>query len=415
MHRPAIIGCLVLSLVVLPASGGIPEEARFELDGVMYLYATGVLDTESIMLGMGADGAGGLPMRACAFVMMHPGTPNGRILVEARYDNVTPVQFSVENFVQPNGTLGYAYDTPVEHSGQPTVVADLVAIGNATMRSNGARYFDPVSAQFDPTLPQPPEPLAYLDADREAPKLLGSLYISSEGTRDNATRAILGEAAPNDIEMHLRVESRPEAPPRTRTHTFSSYGTPVPVGAPSEAFGAHHQFNNIKFGGNAHIEIATTATAPAGMNEFTFSVRDPASNEVLNVTLAPALLADDTATLDLPLTAFGIYGIQVSGKVALGGYTITVELQPPEEFELNMWWENVTFGAQAYDDYQSCRKDIVNPNKVYPAQSIVRRPDPPEMALKLIVVGVIAAVGLVTIGVKLLSDQIAGAAFRKSK
>lgn len=387
MGRAWLAG-LALLLALAPVAAKIPAEATFEMDAVTYLYATGVVGTGHMTLG--GDGSTELPLHACAFVMLHPGTPNGRVMVRGLYNNASTVDVFVEQFKLPDGKRGYSRDAVADVDGHETM-ADLALRGNASLRVNTDKYLDP-------------------STDNDT--LAGSAALLAAGVRDDLTGARL--AAPfedDDHELHIELTSLPGNPPTQAQYTFTSGG----VLPPTEAYGTAFAFENTKFGGRAAIQVSADANAPDGMNELRFVLMSPSGRVVSEASVAPALLAPDSATLEAPLDEFGPYMLLVSGKVALAGYSAQVTLEPPPDFRVHLWWENVTFGAQAYQDYTACAQDVGSPNEVIAVESITARPEPPQMNLKWVFAGVGAGVAVVVLGVKLVSDQISLSAFRKSK
>lgn len=389
MPRGGLVAFALVVLATVPAAADLPKDASFELDAVTYLYATGVLGSGSMAVGDAADGTGLLPYEACAFVMLHPGTPNGRVMVRGLYANVTGVEAYLDQFRLPTGRRGYSLDA-VTTIDSTAVASDLAILGNSTLRVGGDSYADPAT---------------------DNKTMVGRLALLSTGVRDDASGARLGEpTADPDSELHLELTSLPGLPTTRQEITFSSTIAP-----PTEAYGQMHTFSNSKFGGRVVLDIATSATAPAGMNELNFTLISPSGTRVAAVTLQPALLANDGATLEAPLAEFGQYLLLVTGKVAFGSYTVEATLEPPADFRLHLWWENVTFGRQAYDDYIACSDAVGSPNEVVSVESITGRPDPPRFRLGIVVAGVAAGFAVIVLAVKLVSDQVSLAAFRRSK
>jgi hypothetical protein len=331
--------------------------------------------------------------------MLHPGTPNGRIIVHALQAGSVPSTLYVDQFRLPDGRRGYSYDSTVTEDGL-TRLADVAVSGNATLRVASDRYYDPISSVGNETL------------DKEDPDMLGTVRLLAAGVRDDATGAILATDAPeDDAELHVHMRGNPDALPESIQETFASPG----IAPPTEAYGAAYSFTNLKFGGEATLAIETTAYAPPGMNELAFSVRDPTGFLIANVTVAPSLAQAGDATLTFPLALFGDYKIIVAGKVALAEYEMTLTMAPPPALDLHLWWENVTYGYQAYLDYRACLKSLRSPDAAISVDSIVDRPPPPQYKLLYVAYGAGGLVSAVAIVVKLASDQVSLAAFRKGK
>lgn len=394
--RPFVALTLVLLALASDALAAPPKHARFTLDDVDYLYIAGVNYTSTAVLEPAAAGAA-LPIASCAFVMLHPGTPNGRIIVHSLQAGGVPATAYIDQFRLPDGRRGYAYDSTVSEDGL-TRLADVAVDGNATLRVAADRYYDPVSSVGNATL------------DKEDPDMLGTLRLLTAGVRDDVTGAVLAGEEPDDAELHVHLRSNPDAVPETLVRTYGSGITP-----PTEAYGAAYSFTNLKFGGEATLAIETTAYAPAGMNALRFAVTDPTGLLVANVTLEPALLQGDEATLTFPLDLFGDYKIVAAGKVSLAQYSMTLTLAPPPALDLHLWWENVTYGYQAFLDYDACLANLKSPDAATVTESVIGRPPPPQYKLIYVAFGAGGLVGAVAIVVKLASDQASLTAFRKGK
>lgn len=394
--RPLLLAALLLVAMAWGAAAAPPKDAVFALDGVEYLYITGVNRTGQAVLDT-PDGEVPLGIESCAFVQLHPGTPNGRARIIGLQGQV-PLEMYIDQFRLANGTRGYSFDKPVTEDGQARV-ADAAASGNGTLRVLSDRYYDPVSSSGD------------ANVDREDPDLAATLNVLRDGVRDEAGAVVAGPGA-KDPELHVHFRSNPEAVPETITYSFQPASAVIP---PTEAYGATYVVPNLKLGGQATVALEASANAPDGMNTFVFTILSPSGHEIGNATLRPALLAGDSATLEFPLTEFGNYVVRVAGSVTLGSYTATVTLSPPPAFDLHMWWENVTYGRQAYLDYRACLDELESPNDIVATERIIGRPAPPKYAVALVGMGVVATAALVTTGIKLASDQVSLSAFRKSK
>lgn len=411
--RPVVSLTLVLLALATGALAAPPEDARFTLDEVEYLYITGVNFTETAVLEPAADASSRLPISSCAFVMLHPGTPNGRVVVKSLQAGGVPMELYIDQFRLPDGRRGYAYDSPVMEDGQARL-ADVAVAGNVTLRVGADKYYDPISSSGADLL------------DQDTPDMLGTMRLLTAGVRDDATGAILEGDNVDDAELHIHMRSNPDAEPQAIVRTFESPRTTPPPPAPpvqgpqspippTEAYGAAFPFRNLKFGGEATLEVTTRAQAPAGMNALRFSVQSPTGDLVANVTLEPALLQDDVATVRFPLALFGDYKLVVSGRVALATWSATLTMAPPPTLDLHLWWENVTYGYQAYLDYRACEDALQSPNKATAVDAIVGRPPPPQFKLIYVAFGAGGLVGAAAIVVKLASDQVSLTAFRKGK
>lgn len=395
MRAAATLTLLVL-LSATHAWAAPPDDAYFTLDGVEYAYITGVNGTSRTVLTTGA-GEVPLDLNICAFVQINPRTDNGVVRVLGLQGGLIPIDMRVDQFrLEDSGFRGFAYDRTVNEDGSE-VLADIHIRGNGTMRVQARAYYDPVSSSGDDEL------------DKEDPDMLGIVNLLRDGVRgENGTLALQR----GDPELHLHMTSRPNAGPETITYTFQSPGTVTP---PTEAYGATYLIPNLKLGGQGTIVLSSTAYAAAGMNQIVFRVIAPSGREVANATLEPALLSNDGDTLEFPLLEFGSYALLVTGSMSLSSYTAQVTLAPPTEFDLHIWWENVTYGHQGYLDYKACTELNGSPNAIIGTQRVVARPPPPQLRMGLVVFGVVAGIAVVTTAIKLASDQISLTSFRKTK
>jgi hypothetical protein len=408
--RAVLLSALLLLGMSVPAAGALPEEAGFWFDGVFYEYATGRLGSGVILLDNGTGEPEPEPFLGCAFAMLHPRTGNGRVMVKGLFGLATTLHADVEPFFfedpeTGNDTTGYKYDEEVEFEGHD-ILTDVYVTGNASMRVAASKYYDPVSST------------GVSMTDKKAPKLAGQTLITQQGLYDeNGTlrpQPLLG-----DEEMHVRISSKSEASPVGFSYSYTSEGDlPVSDGGtttPSETFSARHSFDNLKWGGKGTLTVTASALAPPEMNEFTFRVYAPNGSQVGNLSVAPAVGDPDSATLTFPLAELGRYYIAVNGKIALGSYTANVRLDPPPGFDLHLVFDNVTYGYDAYVDYMECKDVTRGPNAPAATDFITKPPEPPQMALEWVLVGIGGAGIAALTGIKLASDQMSLSSFRKAK
>lgn len=396
--RPAALVAVLGLLLVAVAAGALaapPRAAGFQLDGVDYVYITGVNRTGTVTLNGGAP----MPIESCAFVMLHPGTPNGRVRLTGIQGGTTPIDLIVDQFRLDDGKRGYSYDKQVSEDGLGTL-ADVALQGNASLRVNGGSYYDPVGSTGDPLL------------DKEAPQMRGAVVDLSQGVRDDLDGSVLPQAA-RDRELHVHLRSNPQASPKPETFTFDNGGS-APL-LPNEAYGAAYPLQNHKIGGKATLTLSSTAYAMAGENRLHVRVLSPMGDTVAEMTLEPALLQDDGATAEFPLDRFGTYTVLVDGQVSLATYQGRLEMAPPDALDLHFWYENVTYGHQAYQDYKACLAAVAGPNEVLGVESVVGQPAPPRFDPWLAVIAVAGVVGGGAVAVKLAADQVAASSFRKGK
>lgn len=412
---------LAVVLVLAIATGALaapPKEARFTLDAVEYLYIAGVNRTGTATLNGGAP----MPIDSCAFVMLHPGTPNGRVIVHGA-QGFTAFDLYVDQLRLDNGKRGYAYDKPVSEDGL-AAVADVAVQGNATLRILGERYYDPVSSSGDALI------------DKDQPQMRGAVVSLPAGVRGDADGQVLSTPQKGDEELHVHMRSSPEAAGRDIVFPFSSSnpavtqvddpaGVPpgtvpqVPPGTvpilPTEAYSDAFVFDNLKLGGMGTLAMEAQAYAAAGQNQLTFAVVSPMGDRVAEFSLAPAMGAADSASATFPLDLMGKYMVFITGQANMATYSGSVTLQAPEAVDLHLWYENVTYGEQAYNDYRACTDRIGSTNEVVGVESVIGQPIPPRFDPWLAVVAVVAAIVGVTVVVKLGVDQVAASSFRKGK
>lgn len=416
--KAPLAGALVWLLVAGAAAA--QTEAYQVLDGVTYYMAYGAIGSGSMASGPAYDGAGLAPFDGCVFAMLRPGFDHGRVRVLASVDDRTHMEIDLGDFygaataMQGGIAVNLTTDGSLDHAApqHPAVFAPAAAWGAARMSVEGSPIPDPVSGAetVDAGF------LVTKDGFR-ADDSKGMPRSDGQGWVDAAT-AFSAKTDKGDWEIHLRLESPPDASPSSDGFAFappSAYPAAVPdIGLPPNSeYSEFFQFNNTRFGGKATAHIVATAPVPPTLNELTFTIRSPTGIEVGNATLAPSVIGDAVQDLVFPLSQFGVYQVLVHGKVALAKYNIEVTLEPAADFDLNLWWENVTFGGQARQDFGDCARQLGSASGSIPAGTSVRRNEPPNFLLEIVIVGVVAAVAAVLLVVKLVSDSVSSSAFRR--
>jgi hypothetical protein len=393
--RPALVAILLLLSVAVGAMAAPPKQAHFALDGVHYTYIAGVNRTGTVEL----NGVSRMPIESCAFVMLHDGTTNGRVHLHGLQSGITPLDVYIDQFKLDNGKRGYAFDKLVTEDGLATPASVAIA-GNGSFKVDADKYYDPVSSS------------GIKDFDDELPQMGGVSVLLAQGVRDDDSKEVL--AAPEkDDELHIHLRSAPGSSGVDRAYSFGSGGS-LPL-QPTESYNQSFTIPNPKLGGSATFSARATAYMGAGENELRFRVLSPSGQVVADFTLTPALLADDEGSATFPLDLLGDYLVVVQGKVSLATYTGDLVLKAPASFDLHFWYENVTYGRQAYDDYITCLDEIGSPNEVLGVDRVVGQPPPPTFNPWLGVVAVLGGISVVALGVKLAADQVAASSFRKAK
>lgn len=399
---------LATSLLLLTGSLSGPPNAVAEFDGVPYYFAHGLLGNGTLALGLG-DGQEILPFDGCAMAQLRPERENGRVTVlgivgrDADRGEGTPFEIEMNGFVDGKGGQGPVARNLTVEGEHPRLFADAAAWGTAQLVVDGEAYHDPTG---------------------DGENVTASFFVTPHGYRDNgdghlqtlAANALQpmpeDEAATGDWEMHLQVQSPAGAAPTPASFVFPSTGD-LPDGSTSynPAYAAQHLFPNLKFDGRATATIAATARAPAGLNELTFTFRSASGANLGNATVAPALAADDQATVEFPLGEFGAYRVDVTGKMAMGSYTLALDLAPPPQFALDVWWDVVSLGVQARRDFADCMARLGSSADI--VAGVVGVPDPPQFDGTVVLLSLVGVATIALVAVKLTMDTVGENGFRK--
>jgi hypothetical protein len=377
MNRALLIGALLM--LMSPGFTTAQDAADFDRDGITYYWATGTVDSGHMSVGLNYTGENQEPFFGCTnvFIRDEPGRDNGRVQMLSQH-NGTHMFIDMSRFEgavegQDAGANQDIYvDGSRTHVGEiqhPAVFAGMAAWGTAYLQIDlNNTYRDPVT-------------------DNE--EFRSTLFITPEGFRDNSTGAVYnrdgsiyqpGSAAvlgENDWELHLRLESLggPRAPPLTWTETRPAGENPYFT--PTEAYREVFIMRNDKFGGTLTYDVSASALAQDGDNSLTFVVRDPVGNELDRFTGAPSVLENFAYRGEVPLSRFGYYTVEVLGAVSLSQYSIDFAQTSPATFDLDFWWDNVTFGGEATQALWDC-EDIVGSPSGNIVESIVTQAIPPR-------------------------------------
>jgi hypothetical protein len=411
------LAVLLLASLSGNASGKIPEGAFYEYDGVPYFFAQGNRTTGHFAIGPAYNGTPQLDFTGCSVGQFRTDLDNGRASMVGVGPGGVHLRFDIDEFDHDATPEGGIAEELRSDGGEgnlsaayPMVDTLLSAFGTGSLIVNGDAYDDPVtgSSKWDATF-----------------------SVTTTGFRDDATGAILepdgsvwdpgnsseARTTEDDLEIHLRFES----PPNANTTSGPEVLTFVPAGdlpdgtiLPAETYGQAFEFPNTKFGGRGHIEIATSSYAPEGENDLLFTLLSPTGVLLGESRMQPALLQNDQQQFDFPLEEFGNYYVLVTGQISLAQYEIEVTQSPPDTAAFHLWWENVTFGRQGYDDWATCQSTLGSINGEVVAYPVVMRPGPPGMLVRMLVAAVAATVVGIVVATRFISDSRSATSFLKA-
>lgn len=394
-----------LCLISLPGMAAAQQEAFYVRQGVEYYLAVGDVGTGSASRGMDYNGTQQLPFEGCAVAQMRAGNDNGRVQTIAKVDGVTfELEWSDFHGSRVDMQGGIARDGPehplyvdgsrthgtIQH---PAVRAGLAAWGDAYLTVDGAGFYDPAtgSSTFD----------AYW-------------FVTDQGFRDDETGQILNEDgaiyAPgdralrgeNDREMHLRIESPGTggaAPVVTEVRRPGSSTGLLQDMFPPQDHQETHAFPNVRFGGEGRFDIEMEAMAPEGDNALNFSIHTPSGVLIAQFDATPSFNQPFSASTEFPLERFGDYIVVVSGPVSMSQYSIRFTQTPPERFDLNLWWDNVTVGSYGPDAHEECTDTIFGEARAL--GFVPLRPDPPPFPWVTVTMTVLASIATLLVIVKM--------------
>ncbi len=393
----------IVFLLLLPGLSLAQQEADYVVDGVTYYTTAGTVDTGHMAKSMDFTGGSQYDFFGCAHGILRPDKNHGIVtvtsLVEGNFFQLYMNQFEGD---LPGMSGGISRDVYVDgsrtHDGiqHPAVFAGIAAWGKSELQLGRNPFLDPVTGEdlFKTSFFVTPN--AFRDNTT-------GLVLTQEGLLyEPGTRAAL---ATQEYEMHLRVES----PGGAKQPPWFN-GTRAPAGpgymTPTEAYAALYPVPNQRFGGTMTVEVESTAVAMAGENEITFHVRAPNGTILDSATVAPALGAPAEATMEVPLESFGVYLIDIQGRVSLSDYTLTVTQNTPDVFDMSFWWDNVTFGGYSTVSKTECEERVGSPEGSMVAR-IIERPPPPPFEWIPIVFGTLGAIVTILVGIKITALVVA--------
>jgi hypothetical protein len=357
-------------------------------DGVSYFWSVGGADSGHLVNRGDDTGAASFDFVGCAFAKLRPEKTLGLVRMLGLVNGANKLEATFDEFLSPDGiTPGIMTNLTLNASvGQtPALRTRAAAWGTGSLVLDGMPFLDPVGDGSD---------------------LTASYAAARDGERDDASGALLQEAQRGDEEMHFHLGTPSGATGQTVSFTIAPPGnTP-----PNEAYGLRQDFYNAKLGGTAKVHVASSAYATAGMNSFTIAFIAPSGKTLANVTMTPAVLADDNKDVTFPLSEFGLYTVDVRGKVAFATYSLQMNLEPPKHMDLDLWWENVTYGEAATQQWNDCQKQM---GYASVPSMVVERDSPPTFLLELVVVAVIGGTAGVLLGVKLVSESVSTLRFKR--
>ncbi|MES2154819.1 MAG: hypothetical protein V4510_06750 [bacterium] len=391
-----ITGAALVALAISSSAADV-QSGYGRVDGVTYYMAFGGSGSGVMALGSAPTGHPTAVFAGCALAQLRPEREHGIVRMVGVVDGITPVTIDVSSFhgggdkqggIATNITLDGALDDGPDH---PAVLASAAAWGTARISVNGANFTDPVG---------------------DGEEFTATFFAANDGLRDDATHALAAKPVAGQSEFHLRVRSPTGAAPKPATfHTESPDNLPAGLGSYAPEYKAFRPFANVKYGGKAVAHVTTSADAPPGLNQLTFTVLSPIGAAVANQTVAFDATTNGKVDLPFDLDHLGMYGLQVTGKMATGHYAVDIEMTPPSDFDLNMWWDSVLFGLKGRAQMSPCTENLESTTGVSAA---VGRPKPPQYPVQDVILAVAGtAVGLL-VAVKLVMHTRSTASFRRS-
>ncbi len=389
--------------ILLPNAGLAQQEADFVIEGVTYYATAGTVHSGHMADSMDFTGGSQYDFFGCVHAVLRPEKNHGVVRVYAEVDGA-PFQVYMNQFEGelPAMSGGLAEELYVDgsrsHDGiqHPAVFAAVAGWGYGDIQVGRNVFADPVTGEEE---------------------FKTSFFVTPNAFRDNATGAVLtkdgliyqpgkeGRIADFEWEMHMRVESAggTKQPPARQAVS-------VPAGAtymlPAEDYSALYYVPNLRFGGELVVDVTSTTLAQPGENHLDFIIRAPNGTQIAALDLDPALNADDQASVTLPLSAFGMYTIEVMGKVSLSKYTLSATQTTPDTFDMSLWWDNVTFGGASTVSKEECEALVGAPEGEMVAR-IVSRPTPPPFEWVPILFGTLGGILTILISIKISAMVIA--------
>lgn len=381
--------------------------------------------------GWAYNGTGARAFPACLYSHLNDRTQAGQTLLHGWLDERSKLEVNFELFnISKRERTGGPESSPNEERGKilvgtkldgklgtdgpyfPPTEARLAASGEAILYINGDTY-----------------PLASPEGSASAETWQALFFLAANGFRDNATKAILAEDGvrffdparpedarrePGDLEAHLVLRQTKAA-----DAAGVAFSSPDEDGAGNvrlnNEYARDYAFNNSAYGGSAQFVVSLQTSAPSmAATQLTFKFFSPNGARVANVTMGGGDQTSERREVTFSLAEFGVYRIEVRGKMLLSRYEISGTLNPPPGQLFTFWWEDPLESLAATDLYDTCVRDQGSDSHIVPIPVEVSTGRPPGINLKLVVVGVAGALLVGLYLVKLAMDAAASSAFRRT-
>lgn len=336
----AVLALALLAVLAVP-SGAAQEEAFYTVSGVEYYYSAGAYGSGHFATGSDPATQVRQDFDGCAWAKLRPDTNKGRFQALGDWRNL-PLVIDASDFADANRTpdsmLGGGLAPPATSGlGQPLATEMLATSSNATVRVGDLPILDPVTG---------------------APTFQATWFVTPKGYRSDADGAVV-DPGDGGWEMHLRVGSPAGAAaqgPASWQAAEPSDGTPYL--APDEGHTRLFAVANERLFGHATLTASATSLGLPGSTELDFTVYAPDGTMQGTFHLAPALNGQVRETLEFPLDMVGTYYVEVHGPVRLASYTLDVQQATPEEFVLDLWWDDVRPGYAGLQARGECSEAL---------------------------------------------------------
>lgn len=223
----------------------------------------------------------------------------------------------------------------------PEVDLEMAGWGLAKIRSDGVPYKDPISGKDNWT--------AHFMVIRNGVRdnTTGAIYADAgKTTLYNPLNASRGYTEPGDYELHLVLRNQ-----TGNGTTGAQQINPITYGMVNAQVNNNHPlFEASALGATAQIDLVVRATGAQASN-LTFTLLAPDGSPIATKQLGAQAVSQATqapAQVTFPVNTFGEYRARVTGRVAPGGsYEIRGVVTPPPSLVMNLWWEDLIFGAEA--------------------------------------------------------------------
>jgi hypothetical protein len=194
---------------------------------------------------------------------------------------------------------------------------------------------------------------------------IAHFMVLRTGVRDNATGAIYADAnktrtydpndpanatsSSDDAEIHLVLRNHTKSGSSEGAHSGTTSRTTTL--ADPDTSESRILFEADELGALGTLTFQVSDQVARGSN-LTFTVSAPSGNVIAQATVGAATLqpgpASYTAVARFTVGELGAYVVAINGNLnAGGGYSVGYELRDPPALVLNLWWEDVVFGAAA--------------------------------------------------------------------